>query len=429
MNELLKDSVESTINKNTEIKKTLMLIEEQAWISLIKELPTDLSSITFSFDEDVEQLKISYDDFLKKYTFIKIQDFLNLNKENVWADSLHEIYETYNYLVWTFGKSEKNLSNLWFDVNIILDSVIERLVNQVIEAGNSNRKLKNWCVVWLSNYSDTHFTFTKVPYYAFASTNVSLDLVKVKNNNWEEYSLRDIDTLLDSRNDNWWFFLPNSMWVSVNLLTKDNNDENIFIAQVRNNSTTLTQRSSSVSSASWAVDYDLFMSWWNLDLLNHAIWAEIKEELWLDHIKSALTIKQIKSEVLWIVDNPTIPNYVVNNSINLLWNLLNQEWLDILNRELWLEANLLPVALVMEEKRRNPEFIFLWKVWYNLDEIKKSWSNSEWKDESLEIIWINFDDILDELENRKKWSNPKIGNHFLMSFYWFLLKLNEDKNF
>lgn len=98
----------------------------------------------------------------------------------------------------------------------------------------------------------------KVPYYAFACTNVSLDVVRVKNRDGQEFSLREIDDMMNSRNDDDGLFLPNSMGVSASLMTTNEKGEMVFIAQERNNATTLTQRAKLVSSASGAVDYSVF---------------------------------------------------------------------------------------------------------------------------------------------------------------------------
>ena len=416
-------SDELNLNSNTD---TINFIKKSAWVEVLQDLPEDLTSISYTFEKDNYKNYISYKNFIKKYShIINTDDFSNLKEENVWKNSLKEIHRTFNFLKWRFNKAKEWLNKNWFDVEDILEAVLKRLTEQVIEAWESERKLKNWNVVWLSKFSKNEYLFTKIPYYAFASTNVSLDVVKIKDKKGKEHSLRDIDDLLDSRNDEWGLFLPNSMWVSVSLSTTDKDWNVVFIAQERNNATTLSQNKAKyIASASWAVDFSLFLWWETLDLLHWAIQWEVVEELWVDSLKSQLTQSEISSQVSlstnWILS--WNPEY---EKICILWNLLMSEWLEILKRELWLNANLLPVALVMEEKRRNPEFVFLWRIWDTLEQIKKSWETAKSKSESLSIKWITFSEILTELENRKNWWEKSIDDHFFMSLLWYFLKTSK----
>lgn len=412
----------NTLNTQTE-NNELSFIQKNAGIKIMRDFPTGLSNISFHFENNVDTPMLSFEQFLETYNFIQPAEFDNLNTDNVWENSLLEVYKTYNFLVWKFNTAKEKLEKNWFEIDALLESVLKRLVCQLIEAGNGKRKLKNWEVVWLSSYSENHFVFNKVPYYAFASTNVSLDSVFVQNSHdGKEYSLREIDDILGSKNDTGGLFLPNSLWVSVSLITMDKNGNTIFISQERNNSATLSQNNAKyIASASWAVDYELFSWWGTLGLLHTSIDAEIQEELWINSVQSSLTqdwiINHTKLNIWWVVAQGD--NY---NKINIVWSLLHQEGFEILWRELWLEANLLPAALVMEDKRRNPEFIFLWKVWYTIENIRKSWEKAKSKDESLSIKWISYEEILEELENRKNWWEKKIDDHFFMSYIWFLLK-------
>ncbi len=414
------------LKEANETISSINLIKQSAWVELLQELPNDLSKISFSFEEIDEKEKISFEDFLSKFSFIDKEKFSSLKIENVWEDSLLEIYKTYNFLITKFEKSKNKLENIWFDLDDVLNETIKRLSEQVIEAWEWTRKLKNWNVVWLSKFTSSHFTFIKIPYYAFACTNVSLDNVKIKNKKDNKiYSLREIDDLVNSRNDEGGLFLPNSMWVSVNLMTSDEKWNTIFISQERNNASTLSQNSAKyIASASWAVDYSLFTNEWKLSTISDAIHSEIVEELWIDPINSKIDentlISRTKKHTDAILDNNR--DY---EKIQIIGNLLKEEWYEILWRELWLEANILPRALVMEEKRRNPEFTFLWKVGFSLDEIKKSWELAESKEESLSIRWITFDEIEKELENRKKWWEKTIDDHFFMSYIWYLIKSEE----
>jgi hypothetical protein len=154
----------------------------------------------------------------------------------------------------------------------------------------------------------------------------------------------------------------------------------VFIAQERNNATTLTQNISRyIASASWAVDYSTFSQGNDLDMLHHAVGAEVEEELWVNPIRSRLSKETIHARTKWWVEG-ILEGKNEYQRIHALWDILSQEWMQILGRELWLDANLLPAALVMEEKRRNPEFIFLWRAGYSIEEIKKFWEHAESKD-------------------------------------------------
>lgn len=404
---------------------TLDFLKLSSWVSVLQELPMDLGKISYSF-EDQQEWVISFDHFLEKFSFIDKNQFDTLKTENVWENSLLEIYKTYNFLIGRFQKSQEKLTKNWFLVDDIIDAVMKRLISQVIEAGNSERQLKNGIVVWLSKYSKSEYTFMKVPYYAFASTNVSLDIVKVRNRDGKEISLREIDTLMGSKNDEWGFFLPNSMWVSASLMTTDKNWNLIFLSQERNNATTLSQNNARyIASASWAVDFKLFEKGENLHLLHSAVGQEVKEELWIHSLKSQLSqeqiISEIKGKITSILDNTEY------EQVQILWNILHQEWRDILGRELGLEANLLPSALVMEEKRRNPEFIFLGKVGYSVEQIKDFWQMADSKEESLSIRGISYQDIQEEIKNRKNGWEKQIDDHFFMSYIWFLLKITPQE--
>lgn len=416
----------NSLEKNTENSRNIDLIKKTAWVKLLQELPNDLSKISFSFEEINEKVQVSFESFLSKFDFIDKEKFSLLKVENVWENSLLEIYKTYNFLINKFNESKNKLNDIWFSLDVLLYEIIKRLCYQVIEAWEGTRKLKNWNVVWLLKYNTNHFIFNKTPYYAFASTNVSLDFIKILNKKDSKiYSLREIDDLLNSKDDTGWLFLPNSLGVSINLITTDSDNNNIFISQERNNSSTLSQNSAKyIASASWAVDYNLFTNEWKLTTITEAIHSEIIEELWIDSINSKINKETLISKTKKNTDS------ILNNDLNyrkiqILSNLLKEEWYEILWRELWLEANILPWALVMEEKRRNPEFTFLWKIWYNLDEIKKSWENASSKEESLSIKWITFDEIKKELDNREKWLEKTIDDHFFMSYLWYLIKLEE----
>ena len=77
---------------------TLTFIQQSAGVDLLHELPWDLSKISYTFENENNQNIISFEDFLLKFPFINIKDFDTLKKENVWENSLLEIYKTYNFL-------------------------------------------------------------------------------------------------------------------------------------------------------------------------------------------------------------------------------------------------------------------------------------------------------------------------------------------
>lgn len=408
--------------KQESIKETALIndIENVTNLKIIDYLPNDLSDIKYTFTPEIKTEYLNYEDFIQEFN-IDEQEFLNLSKESVWEEPLLEILKTYNFLVNKFNNSAKKLSQIWLTPDNIAKASTKRLLDQVLEAWSSKRKLLNGQVVSLSKYSKEQYDFEKIWYYAFACTNVSLDIVKIKNDLWVEFTLREIDDILKSHNDEWWFFLPNSLWVSVNLMTEDENWKMSFIAQERNNTTTLTQRNRYVSSASWAVDYRIFAWNWDMNLMHNAIWEEIEEELWLENIKSNLDqktlIQQIKDKVL------NITAWKEKEGVNVLWKILKADAQNILWRELWLEAVIMPSILVYEEKRRNPEIVFIWKTWYNIKQIRQSWEKSISKDESLSIASISFDEIEEEIKNRIETWKVNLDNHFLMSFLWFLWKI------
>ncbi len=408
-----------------DINSTLRFIKQSAWVILLQELPADLSSISYVFEDEKTWESISFDAFLAQFPYIQQTNFASLKKENVGENSLFEIYKTYNFLYARFQKAKEKLTKNWFEIQDILEALIKRLTDQVMEAGTGQRKLKNGTVVGLSKYSNTKYEFMKVPYYAFACANVSLDTVKIRNKAGTIYTLRGVDDMMNSTNDEWWLFLPNSMGVSASLIANDNKWNLVFIAQERNNATTLSQNNAKfISSASGAVDFKLFSSWENLDLLHNAVGAEVEEELWINPIRSQLSKETLHARTKWWVES-ILEGKSEYHRIHALGDILSQEWMQILGRELWLDANLLPAALVMEEKRRNPEFIFLWKAGYSVPDIQKFWQTAESRDESLSIRWITYQEILEELENRKNGWEKKIDDHFFMSYIWFLMKTSQ----
>ena len=97
---------------------------------------------------------------MKKYSIDK-KAFDWLKTENVWENSLLEIYKTHNFLRARLSKAENKLRENGFELDDLMEALMKRLVNQIIEAWNWQRKLKNWTVAWLSKYSSEWYTLWK----------------------------------------------------------------------------------------------------------------------------------------------------------------------------------------------------------------------------------------------------------------------------
>lgn len=393
----------------------ILEIQEYCWFSLQQTFDKDLSQHDFLIQENLYEWPLmSYQEFIDTYDF-NIDDFDALNSDNVWEDVLQEIYKTYWFLVGAFSDSLDDLKNVGIQLWDLVDATIFRLKEQILEAGwpDSKRKLKNGTVVWLANYKDDTFVLRKIPYFAFACTNVSLDAVRVMNSSWEMMSLRQIDTLLQSKNKNGNYFLPNSLGVSVCMGAKDDDGNHIFIAQERNNAAVLSQNANKyIASASGGIPLDM-LQWENL--FREAINSEIEEEL-------------------WIIANPVHANRLIEHILKRSKNVMEEKldniykvkegMSDILSKKLekmWIQWGVLPVALVMEEARRNPEIIFIANTDHALSEIQKSWKDAKGKDEALSIWGFSVQEIEADIIRRKERKQPKIDNHFFMSYFGYML--------
>ena len=398
-------------------------ILDYCWINSVIDIFSDnIDNYPITLKETKEIESLSYEEFIE-YFEIDESEFKDLNKDNVWEEPLMEIFKTLKFLLSHFNESREEIENLWINFKEFINSIINRLKQQVIEAGNSKRKLKNWTVVWLSKFSNEWFEFKAIPYYAFACTNVSLDQVKVKNIDWIELTLRQIDTLLWSKNNSWELFLPNSLWVSVCLTSHNEAWDIVFVSQERNNATTLSQNPFKfIASASWWIPYKLVQDWHRL---HSAIKDEIQEELWLEsaNLLPDEVVNWFKNQIWWVIEN----KYNVINAKNVLLQALRYR----ISKELWVTDNknmyswTIWVALVMEEARRNPEIVFISHTDLSLEEIKESWAKSKDKDESLNIAWITIEQIEKDLELRRNWKSPIIDNHFYMSFLWYEIFINK----
>lgn len=319
------------------------------------------------------------------------EELNNISQKNVWVNITQEIQMTYKFLWDIFKKSERKLTQYWVSPEELQNACTQRIIEQVLEAWKTGRKLINGKVASLVRYENNTLYLGEVPYYAFACTWVSLDTVKV----WER-TLREIVKLCDGKTDAGDFMIPNSLWICVTVLAKNNNGKPIIIGQVRNNTTTLTQRDSQkvVASASGAISLEREAE----NILSGAASDEIEEELWLSASEmTEIFIKRKISTILW-------------------WDaaLWNNAW-STFQRELGIasqSAFFRPSCLVIEERRLNPEIIcHAVETDMTLEEIQSSWENAQDKDESLAIKWITFKEIQQNLN----WEITTLDPHFIMS--------------
>jgi hypothetical protein len=138
-------------------------IWESAGITVLQELPADLSKISYVFEEEEDDTLLDDREFFWKFPFLKEVDFAWLNPDNVGENPLLEIMKTYHFLSNRFQRAWKKLEQNNFDVDTVLTALIRMLASQVIEAWKGKRKLKNGTVVGLSRFSEHQYTFMKVP--------------------------------------------------------------------------------------------------------------------------------------------------------------------------------------------------------------------------------------------------------------------------
>lgn len=308
----------------------------------------------------------------------------NLNSEYVWENIAEQIVYTWKYLQEKYEKSRWKLNTYGVSPEEITKACTQRLLEQVQEASKNWRKLINGRVASLLKYENDTLHMQEIPYYSFACSNVSLDQVMI----WER-SLRDIVWLCNNTNDQWEFMLPNSLWICISVMSKDQQWKPCIIAQDRNNTTTLTQRDNGrvVASASWAININK----WSADI-EAAAQEEVQEELWLS------------SNIHYL---PKTTNALFT------WEL------DPIHRELWIskkECDFEPRWLVMETYRMNPEVICSGYTEKDITQIQELWKTAESQYESLSIEWISLDEVGDNLS----WEKETLWKHFLMSLLaWY----------
>lgn len=263
------------------------------------------------------------------------------------------------------------IEKFWISEKYFLEKIFERLAYQLKEAKSSGRKYTNGKVVSLQKIQDNgDFVVEEIPYFAFGSTNVSLDFVSF-DVNWETKTLREIMEIIGLKDQNTWeFFLPNSLWVSVMIILKDGT----VVCQERNNKATLNNYNGLTSSASGAVNMDAIH--WGPEILKANAVKEIYEEIGID-----------------VVSTPFFP-YVDNFQKNVHEHMLREINLD------GSSGAMVPTGVVMERKRHNPEVVFTLFLNndFDINDIKKKWENASDKWESIDLVWKSIQSIEDDIK-------------------------------
>lgn len=342
-----------TTNNNLNISEKIEKISGLKHINTIDK-PIDISlekrNIEKSeFWEHILSKFFNETDEQMKFEVIRTLNFLNSKMEN-----LFPILE----------------EKFWISKKYFLEKIFERLSDQLKEAQNSGRKFTNWTVVSLKKIEENgNFIIEEIPYFAFGSTNVSLDKIFFEIN-WKNTSLRKILEIIWLKdNKTWEFFLPNSLWVSVMILLKDGN----IVCQERNNKATLTNYNGLTASASWAVNLD-GNTWWPEILKANAV-KEVSEELWINSTPAQFF--------------PNIENIKKSIQEHILWelNIDGNSWV------------MVPTGVIMERKRHNPEVVFTLFLDenYNMDIIKQKWENAADKWESIDLVWKSIESIENDI--------------------------------
>jgi serine/threonine protein phosphatase PrpC len=281
----------------------------------------------------------------------------------IWVDEYNktEVIRTIDFLYTKFQilfpkiREKYRISEEEFLWNIVI-----RLVSQIQEAFQSGRKFTNGIVGSLKSIDwDGNISLEKIPYWAFWSTNVSLDYITYQTHSGEK-TLREVMEEVEELNETGESYLPNSLGVSVMIQLSDGT----IIWQKRNNQTTLTQYAGLVSSASGTVSIlDSEESGWT-ELLHANAIAEVNEEL-------GLHPGQI----------PHLP-HIDYLSENIQERLLREINLDTHS---WV---LIPIGIVMERKRHNPEVVFsmILHPEITLHDIKDKWEHASDKWESIDLV-------------------------------------------
>jgi hypothetical protein len=171
-------------------------LSDAAGVKVLSVFPNDLRNIRSDVRMDAspastEELLGKMDEFVRKFE-ISVRLFDSLKKENVGENPILELLKTYEFLKKKFARSSGRLSDLGFDSEDIADACIRNGIPKIIQAGNSERKLKNGDVVSMTRAAQDRLGFEIVPYYAFAFTNVSLDEVRIPRSDGTRSTLREL---------------------------------------------------------------------------------------------------------------------------------------------------------------------------------------------------------------------------------------------
>jgi hypothetical protein len=341
-----------------------------------------------------------------------------IEKHFTWLSSsqIEHVEETLNFLFTKLSPLFPKLEEIfWLGTYDVLAGISARLSWQIQEATQSGRKFTNgtiWSLKSIDRYGN--MALEEIPYWAFWSTNVSLDHIKYQTKVWL-LSLRQImenPNIGYKNSETWEFYLPNSLWVSIMIQLSDGT----IIAQKRNNAEVLTQYIGLTSSASWAISNMEQISW-NITWLRANAAAEVTEELGLS-----------------TTPHKSMPSIDARITGNIQTHILRELGLDE-----WSNWVLVPVWAVMERKRHNPEIIFTLVVERNitLQYIQEKWKNAPDRYESIGIVGITpeqvekdttyyqekitpeqandpngLEQFISNLDRNREWTGP----HLLMSY-------------
>lgn len=334
---------------------TLSDIEDITWVRSVSSI---LNPISVSFDESQIPENNTAKNLCSRYF------------SHVEATEESELMRTLNFLFFKFEPLFPILiAKFWIEKEYFMEQITKRLASQIQEARQNWRKYTNGTVGSLKKIRENgDFVLEKIPYWAFWSTNVSLDAISYDTDAWAR-TLREIMEEIGERNETWEFYLPNSLWVSVMIQLADGT----IIAQQRNNNATLTQRTGLVSSASGALSLLDHKESWGIELLQANAVAEVYEELWLktntrDHFP-------IMEESL---------------TRNIQYTILRELWIDKA-----VSGELIPCWVSIERIRHNPEVVFTLVLNPDIDlaYIKEKWGKADDKWESIWLIWITSAEI------------------------------------
>lgn len=349
-------------------------LEKIAKLAWVQHISSMLSPISVSFEE-----RDCVRNDLSEMIYSECFDESHENNKT-------EIMRTLDFL---FAKFEILFTRLeqeyWISREVFVKNIANHLAYQLTEAKESDRKYTNGTVWSLKRIEENwDFVLEKIPYWAFWSTNVTLDKVNFETSQGAK-TLREImETLGERDSSTWEFYLPNSLWVSVMIQLSDGT----IIAQKRNNKATLTQRTWLVTSASWALSLlDNTENWW-VELLRANAGAELEEEL------------GIRSQGIW--QFPVIDDQIQDTVQSII---LRELGLDDTSSS----GALSPCGVIMERIRHNPEVVFtlVLRESFDLKYIQKKWENADDKWESIWLVWITPKELEEQIQDFLSRMNPE----------------------